>query len=159
MSAQLGLSHEVGIMAGPASFLMDYGERGNVENNIRNTGFGIGLLHFAYNKCDCDSYFVDHFRIRNELTFLHSNLEHYGPVSNGTGEGARQLKAMHGKTSLFEIGSLLEFHPLHIRDFTNFGYDFSPFLMGGAHFVTYKPDAYSDLGSLDNPDLGMVALI
>lgn len=70
VSAQFGLSHEVGVMAGPASFLMDYGERGNVENNIRNTGLGIGLLHFmhfAYNKCDCDSYFVDHFRIRNCL--------------------------------------------------------------------------------------------
>ncbi len=158
VSAQFGMSHEVGIMAGPANFLTDYGERWNVQNNVRNAGLGVGLLHFvnfAYsNKCDCyawDSYFASHFRIRNEITYLRSDLEHFGPVANGTGEGARQLQAMHGETELWEAGTLLEFHPLRIRDFTNFGYWFSPYLIAGAHFVTYKPDAYSDLGSLNNP--------
>lgn len=157
LHAQFGMSHEIGVFGGPANFLTDYGERWNVENNIRNAGLGIGLLHFmnfAYsNRCDCyafDSFFKSHFRIRNELNFLRSDLEHFGPVANGSGEGARLLQAMHGKSEVLEVGTLLEFHPLRIRDFTNFGYWFSPYIAGGAHFVTYKPDAYSDLGSLDD---------
>lgn len=156
--AQFGVSHEIGVFAGPANFLTDYGERWNIRNNISNAGLGIGLLHFMHlgysEECNyrtTESWIRNHLRIRNELNWLRTDLEHYGPVAQKNNLGGQQLRAMHGTTDLFEIGTLLEFHPLRIRDFTNMGYWFSPYIAGGAHYVNYKPDAYSDLGSLENP--------
>lgn len=156
--AQFGISHEIGVFGGPANFLTDYGERWNLKANVANAGLGLGLLHFmnlAYcNECNyqrTDSWLASHLRLRNELTWLRSNLEHFGPVASKNNIGGQLLRAMHGKTNVLEVGTLLEYHPLRIRDFTNFGYWFSPYVGLGAHFVSYKPDAYSDLGSLENP--------
>lgn len=156
--AQLGISHEIGVLVGPTAFFTDYGERWNIENNISNLGFGIGLVHymnFAYKaECNCyatDLYFNDHFKIRTEMDYFFSRLEHHGPVASKDNEGGRQLRAMHGRTQTFEIGAALEYYPLSIRDFTYFGYKLSPFISLGVHYVYYKPDAYSDLGSLDDP--------
>lgn len=156
--AQFGISHEIGVFAGPANFLTDYGERWNVENNIRNAGMGVGFLHFmnfAYcQRCNyrrTESFFLQHFRIRNEVNFLRSDLEHFGPAATGNHLGARQLQAMHGKSEIFEIGTHLEYHPFKIRDFTHFGHMFSPYISLGVHYVNYDPDAYSDMGSLDDP--------
>tara|TARA_R100000935_G_scaffold57277_1_gene90875 strand:- start:2042 stop:2818 length:777 start_codon:yes stop_codon:yes gene_type:complete len=153
--AQLGISHEVGVLVGPASFLTDYGERYDLGNNINNSGFGIGLVHyinFAYRaECNCysvDRYFNDHFKIRTELDFFRTNLEHVGPVAEKNNEGGKLLRAMHGKTQTFEIGTHLEYYPLSIRDFGAFSYLFMPFVSLGVHFVNYNPDAYSDFGPL-----------
>jgi nicotinate phosphoribosyltransferase len=85
--SQFGIAHEIAVKAGPASFFTDYGERWNVKNNLNNAGYGIGISHymnFAY-KTDCHysqaaSFFTNHFRIRNELDYFYSKLEHFGPV-------------------------------------------------------------------------------
>lgn len=44
--AQLGFSHEVGIITGPVAFKSDFGLRSEFETNAGNTGFGIGLVHY-----------------------------------------------------------------------------------------------------------------
>jgi len=86
--AQLGISHEIGVLVGPLSFFTDYGERWEIDNNVKNSGFGIGLVHymnFAYKaECNCyssDKYFNDHFKIRTEIDYFYTKLEHFGPVA------------------------------------------------------------------------------
>jgi hypothetical protein len=155
--AQMGMSHEIGFFLGPANFLTDYGERWNLKNNVANAGMGVGLVHFMHfahhqqcNIYDSGSFFKGHFRIRNELNFLRSNLEHYGPVASQPTIGGQLLRAMHGVTHVWELGTHLEYHPLGIRRFSNFGYWFSPYIAAGIHYVNYKPDAYSDLGPLED---------
>ena len=156
--AQIGVAHEVGVLVGPASIFTDYGERWNIKNNLENAGIGIGLVHymrFGYRaRCNIyatENFFSEHFKIRTELDYFYSDLEHYGPVALKDTDGGRLLRAMHGKTSLFEIGTALEYYPLKIRDFNSFAFMFAPYISLGVHYVYYKPDAYSDLGDLDNP--------
>ena len=155
--AQFNISHEVGVLAGPAGFFTDYGERWNVENNLRNEGYGIGLVHymnFAYkSKCSCKStdwWFSKHFRIRNEIDYFSSKLEHFGPVASKDSYGGEQLRAMHGKTNLIQFGTSLEYHFFGVKEFRDFAVLFAPFISLGAHYVTYNPSAYSDLGPLDS---------
>ncbi len=156
--AQLNIGHEVGIVAGPAGFFTDYGERWNVKNNLENGGFGVGLiyyLNFAYRpKCSCrsnKSFFSKYFKIRSEIDYFQSRLEHFGPVADSDSEGGRQLRAMHGKTQLIQFGAALEYHPLGIREFRDFATLFAPFIGVGVHAVHFNPTAYSDLGDFDSP--------
>jgi len=44
--AQLGFSHEIGIITGPVAFKSDYGQRSDFETNAGNTGIGVGLVHY-----------------------------------------------------------------------------------------------------------------
>lgn len=156
--AQIHISNEVGVLAGPAAFFTDYGERWNVRSNLENGGFGIGLvhyMHFAYKeRCSCytsEGYFSDHFKIRSEFDYMQSRLEHVGPVAQKKTEGGKQLRAMHGFTETYELGMHLEYYPFSVRDFMNFGYWISPYISLGVHYVHFAPDAYSDLGSFDDP--------
>lgn len=156
--AQLGISHEIGVLVGPTSFFTDYGERWNLRNNIANAGLGFGLVHymnFAYKaECNCyatDNFFNDHFKIRTELDFFTSKLEHYGPVADKNTLGGELLRAMHGRSQTMEIGTALEYYPLSIRNFNAFSYQFSPFVSLGVHYVYFQPEAYSDFGDLENP--------
>ncbi|MCF4100731.1 glutamate dehydrogenase [Gillisia sp. M10.2A] len=157
--AQLGISHEIGVLVGPTSFFTDYGERYNLQNNISNSGIGVGLIHymnFAFRaECNCyttDKYFNDHFKIRTEIDYFQSALEHFGPVASKNTLGGKLLRGMHGKSQVFEIGSSLEYYPLSIRDYTAYSYLFSPFISLGFHFVNYQPSAYSDFGPLSDPN-------
>ena len=50
--SQIGIAHEIGVIAGPVVFKSDYGLRTDWDTNVGNTGFGIGIVHFldfAYN--------------------------------------------------------------------------------------------------------------
>ena len=156
--AQLNISHELGILTGPAGFFTDYGERWNVRNNLENEGFGVGLVHymnFAFRpECSCRPtklFFTKHFRIRTEIDYMRSNLDHYGPVAAKNTEGGRQLRAMHGSTELYQAGLALEYHFFGIKEARDFATLFAPYITLGVHYVHYNPDAYSDLGPLDSP--------
>ena len=155
---QLHISHEIGVITGPAGFFTDYGERWNVRNNLENEGFGAGLVYymnFAIKpECSCRPtalFFTKHFRIRTEIDYLKSKLDHYGPVASKNTEGGAQLRAMHGNTELIQGGFSLEYHLFGIKEARDFAVLFAPFIGLGVNFVHFRPDAYSDLGPLDNP--------
>lgn len=158
--AQFGFSHEIGIIAGPIAFQSDYGQRYDLKTNLENSGVGIGLIHylnFSYEAdCNCytpDTYFNDHFKLRTELSYNKTNLEHAGEwvKPERTDLGADQLRAMKGSTQLTNIGMQLEYFPLSIRDFTARNGSLGPFVSLGAQFSYYNAEAHSSLGPLGSP--------
>lgn len=159
--SQLGFSHEIGVIAGPVEFRSDFGSRNDEKTNLGNTGIGIGLVHyinFAYRAdCNCystDTYFNDHFKIRSEISWNKTNLEHHGEwVEPGrTSDDANRLRAHTGVAENLDVGMQLEFFPRSVRSFQAFSYKFAPFVSLGAHFTSSSPKAkttYGD-GNLNN---------
>lgn len=164
VSAQFGFSHEIGGIVGPVAFQSDYGERHNLSTNAGNTGYGIGIIHylnFSYRaECSCytpETYFNDHFKLRSELSYNKTDLQHFGRWvdPDKTSLTAIQLRAMRGSTSVTDIGMQLEFFPYSIREFTSNIGSFAPFISLGGHFSFFKPTAYSELG----PGLGQLTTV
>jgi hypothetical protein len=158
--AQGGFSHEIGFITGPIAFYSDYGIRGDTETNTRNSNIGFGIVHylnFSYRSdCNCytrDTYFNDHFKIRNEISYFKTKLKHFGPLvaPDETSFVSDQLRAVTGGTRIIEIGSQLEYFPLSIRDFAAHSYRFAPFISLGVHYVSFDPESSSTLGDLDSP--------
>src|SRR5690606_9502530 len=157
--SQLGFSHEVGLITGPVVFYSDFGQRNNFETNSKNVGFGIGLIHylnFSYRAdCNCytrDTYFNDHFKIRNDVNYHKTELAHYGEWVRleKTGLFAIQLREMTGSATVIEVGSQLEYFPFSIRDFAAGGYKIAPFISMGVHWVNYDPEVRSKRGKLNS---------
>jgi hypothetical protein len=159
VNAQFGFSHEIGVIVGPVAFQSDYGERHNFETNAGNTGFGFGIVHymnFSYTaECNCyspETYFNDHFKLRSELSYNKTKLNHFGQwVEGKPSEGKEQLKAMSGSTALTNIGMQLEFFPWSIREFTETMYSWAPFISLGAQYSFYNAKVNSTLGPLGTP--------
>lgn len=159
--AQFGFSHEVGAIVGPVAFQSDYGERSDMSTNAGNTGYGIGLIHylnFAY-RADCNCYatptfFNDHFKLRSELSYNKTELQHFGRWVDGNPNSlfTQQLRAMRGSTAVTNIGMQLEYFPLSIREFSATPGKIAPFVSLGAQFSHYNPEATSLLGNLGSPD-------
>ncbi len=99
--------HEIGVTAGPAAITTDYGERGEFSK--------------------------DFFRVRTEIDYFHSYLDHYGPISYQNNPRGEMLRAMHGETNIFEFGTQLEWHFTQIREFLIFAERFSPYITVGVH--------------------------
>lgn len=157
-NAQFGFSHEIGAIIGPVSFRSDYGVRENSETNFGNTGIGIGLIHylnFAYRAdCNCyrpETYFNDHFKLRSEISWNKTNLQHYGKWVDKGSDTAQQLRAMQGKTAVTNVGVQLEFFPLSIREFSYSIGKLAPFVSLGAQYSYYKPEAWSEIDRIDVP--------
>ncbi len=157
---QFGFSHELGVITGPVTFYSDFGVRNDVETNFGNVGYGVGIIHylnFSYRAdCNCytrDTYFNDHFKLRNEIDYHKTNLEHLGEYvdPSETGLFSDQLRAMKGTSTVIDIGSQLEYFPFSIRDFAAGAYKLAPFISFGVHFVNYDPEVYSELGGLNTP--------
>ena len=153
LMAQLGFSHEIGAITGPVAFQSDYGVRSDFETNAGNTGLGVGIIHyinFAYRAdCNCytkDTYFNDHFKLRNELSFNKTKLDHFGEwvAPSKTSSTARRLRIMKGEANVLDLGSQLEYFPYSIRDFAAGGYTFAPFISLGAHYNSFTPKASQD---------------
>jgi len=159
--AQLGFSHEIGVIAGPVAFQSDFGVRNDFETNSGNTGIGIGIVHyinFAYRAdCNCystDTFFNDHFKLRNEISWNKTTLNHFGKWvdKSRTSQNADRLRHHSGVAQNFDIGTQIEFFPKSIRSFQAFGYSFAPFVSLGVHFTAYNPEvetSYGD-GNIDN---------
>ncbi|WP_445453509.1 THC0290_0291 family protein [Flavobacterium sp. 25HG05S-40] len=161
-NAQFGFSHEIGAILGPVAFQSDYGQRHDFSTNVGNTGYGIGIIHylnFSYRaECNCytpETYFNDHFKLRSELSYNKTELQHFGKWvdPDRTSQIANQLRAMRGSTAVTNVGMQLEFFPLSIREFTATKGSLAPFISLGGQFSFFDPEAYSLLGdgSLDNP--------
>lgn len=155
LQAQFGFSHEVGVITGPVAFQSDYGERHDFDTNAGNTGLGVGLVHylnFSYRAdCNCytpETYFNDHFKLRSEISYNKTKLNHFGRWvdPDKTSVGAEQLRAMSGSTAVTNIGMQLEYYPLSIRDFTSQTGSFGPFVSLGAQFSFYKPEVGTTYG-------------
>ena len=154
--AQLDLAQEVGIIFGPVSFQSDYGERHDMETNVGNSGFNVGLVHFVNFSANNnrESFFTEHFKVRSELSFSKTNLEHYGAwVEREKQKGLVQhLRAMKGSTTLIGLGSQLEFSFIKVHDFENSVGSFSPYLSLGFQVSYYSAKASSKLGPLGLPE-------
>ncbi|MEZ4801758.1 MAG: glutamate dehydrogenase [Gelidibacter sp.] len=149
--AQLGFSHEIGVIAGPVAFQSDFGVRNNLETNAGNTGIGIGIVHyinFSY-KADCncystDTYFNDHFKLRSEISYNTTKLNHFGEWVDNPNPAYDPLRHHSGKANNLDIGMQLEFFPNSIRAFSATRYSFAPFISLGSHFTSYNPKAYTN---------------
>ena len=168
--AQLGFSHELGVIAGPIAYQSDFGERSDFETNSGNTGFGIGIVHyinFSYRSdCNCyttNKYFNDHFKLRSEISWNKTELQHFGKWvdSDRTTENAEKLRTHTGEVQNWDIGMQLEFFPRSIRGFAAGIYSFAPFASLGAHYVSYSPsvtttyispDGLNDIGNNEDPN-------
>jgi len=148
--SQLGFSHEVGLITGPVAFQSDFGERHDFSTNKGNTGIGIGLVHyinFAYRAdCNCystDNFFNDHFKLRTEISWNKTRLDHFGKwvQESKTSDDADRLRGHSGEANNFDIGMQIEYFPLSLRSFQAFSYKFAPFVSLGAHYVSYNPKA------------------
>lgn len=153
--SQGSVSHELGVIAGPVAFYSDFGQRNNFETNAGNIGVGIGIVHYLnfYSRDMRNSFFTNHFMIRNEIDYHKSTLKHFGKWvdESRTSLFADQLRAMSGSATVIEIGTQLEYFPLNLRDFANGQYKISPFISAGVHLVGYKPEVSSSMGQLNNP--------
>ena len=143
INGQFGFSHEIGAILGPVAFQSDYGERHDFATNSGNTGYGIGIVHylnFSYKaECNCytpETFFNDHFKLRSELSYNKTELQHFGKYvdPSKTSLMANQLRAMRGSTAVTNIGMQLEFFPLSIREFTATIGSFAPFISLGGQF-------------------------
>lgn len=156
VNAQLGFSHEIGVIAGPVQFRSDFGSRNEVETNFGNMGIGVGIIHyinFSYRAdCNCyttDTYFNDHFKLRNEISWNKTKLNHLGQwvgPENITPD-ADKLRAQSGVAKNLDIGTQIEFFPKSIRSFQAFGYRFAPFASLGVHYTFASPEAYTSYGN------------
>ncbi len=151
--SQLGFSHEIGVIAGPFGFYSDFGKRGDVKTNSGNSTIAVGLIHylnFAYRAdCNCytrDKYFNDHFKVRSEIDYFSTTLQHHGEWVADDQQGAAPdfLRSMEGKTSVFDIGAQLEYFPLSIRDFAARPKSFAPFISVGLHWVNFDTNVTYD---------------
>ncbi len=154
------LTHEIGFGIGIANFTTDYGQRFDIKSNlVANLGLGVGIVHYLtftdyrYRWNHRTNYWAEHFRIRSELSYQTSELEHSGKwvkIINGT--NGEKLRAMHGKARTFNIGSALEFHFVDINDFGSRRYPtlkWSPYVSLGATVSFYNPEVYTRYGDGD----------
>lgn len=138
-------TQEIGIIAGPLQFRSDYGLRNRLNTNLGNTGIGVGLVHYSNFIFKGNHYWQNHFKIRTEIDYHVTNLNHYGKPSRKNSLGGRQLRAMHGKASVIEIGPSVEWYPIDGRNFEYNKAKFAPYLSLGVHYVYYSPEAKTDL--------------
>ena len=158
--SQLGFSHEIGVIVGPVQFRSDFGVRNSEETNIGNSGFGIGLVHyinFSYradsNCYSTDTFFNAQFKLRSEISYNKTKLDHFGQWAEANGEPAEKLRTHTGEANNFDIGMQLEYFPLSIRSFQGFAYRIAPFISLGTHYTSYNPKAYTTFGDeqITNP--------
>lgn len=154
--SQLGFSQEIGAFIGGVAFQSDFGVRRDFETNSGNTGLALGIVHyinFSYRAdCNCystDTYWNDHFKLRTEIAWNRTKLEHFGKWvddSRGTIE-ADQLRAHTGEAQNWDIGMQLEYFPKSIRAFAAGAYSFAPFFAAGVHWVSFNPSVETTYGT------------
>lgn len=161
--SQLAFSHEIGVIAGPIAFQSDFGERYDYDTNSGNLGFGIGIVYYMnfdyltnYYYYSANNYFTDHFKIRGEISWNKTSLNHYGrwvdPDRNSL--NAEKLRTHSGEAQNWDIGAQLEYYPISIKAFSQGVYSFAPFVSFGVHYVFFNPSASTSFGdqNIQNPN-------
>ena len=105
--------------------------------------------------------FNDHFKVRNEISYNTSKLEHFGEWvdPSKTSANADKLRGHKGQANNFDLGMQLEFYPLSLTEFQSYRFKFSPFITLGAHYTfssvkastTYQNPDPSAIGDIENP--------
>ena len=158
-SAQSGFANELGLTMGYIEMRSDFGEREDLSNNFKNSGIAIAIVHYLnfsyrshFNYSRQFQYFNDHFKVRNEISWNKTNLNHHGVwvEPSKTSPDADKLRAHTGYAQNFNIGSQLEFYPLNIRDFQGYGDKFAPFASVGV-FYTYSTPGVTTNYNNPNP--------
>lgn len=151
--SQFGAAHEIGIIAGGIEFRSDYGQRNDAQTNLNNTGFGIAVvdyMNFSTNS-RFQNYFNEHFKVRSEISYSKTDLQHYGEWVERNSPGAKLLAAMRGSTQLLNLGLQLEYNFKHIHDFENTLGSFNPYIGIGPQVSFYTATATSTLGEMGDP--------
>ncbi len=155
--AQIELSYEYGITAGPVTMQTDYGERHHLPSSTA-TSFGIAAVHYLnfygnnYNWRNGASFFSDHFKLKSEISYYFNNsLEHKGryAAEGSTSTQAQKLRDMKGKTKSLNFGTGLEFHFKNLEDYGllfNDDIKFAPYIGLGLQFNIYTPELTSKGG-------------
>ncbi|MEM6516516.1 MAG: glutamate dehydrogenase [Bacteroidota bacterium] len=153
---QFRFTNEIGAVVGPVAFQSDFGERNDFETNSGNTGFGIGLIHymnFTYLKRASSrtrrTFFNQHFKIRNELSFNTTQLNHFGKWVDEArrSEGAEKLRRHSGSATNFNIGSQLEFHLKNIKEFESMEFAIMPYISLGLQYTIFSPTVETSFGT------------
>lgn len=93
--------------------------------------------------------------MRSEISYYRSGeLRHYGKWvdPDRTSTTSDQLRAMRGRTSVTSLGMQLEYFPWSIHDFSASVGSFAPLVSLGAHYDSYKPEAWSTMGVFGIPE-------
>ena len=155
------VTHEVGFLSGAAFFSTDYGQRFELKSSgAGNVGMGIGIIHYItfadyrYRWNQKTSFFRDHFRFRNELSYFNAKLDHFGIYvdESQTSDAAEKLRSMHGNAQVINLGTQLEYHFVNITEFGSRRNKYllvSPYLSIGAMGVYSMPQLISDYGDGD----------
>ena len=165
--AQIGNSFDIGVNIGAISIQSDYGERGDIKSNITgNVGFTTSLVLYK-NFYDRNifwnsrlSWLEDHIKLKAEVSYFKTNLNHYGAYIEGTSQGALLLKAMHGTSSVINFGGAIEHHFLGLSNYSSYrrGRFFSPYFSFGGMVGISNATVTSDLGDyVANPSLLITA--
>ncbi len=128
--AQTNANLEAGLNIGLASFQTDFGERGDFKSGVTgNVGLALGGVVYVnfFNRDPILNGPIQwgqkHLKLKVEVSYLRANLEHFGRyVEEVTEDGeptvsAEKLKNMTGKSSVFNFGTILEYHPIAIPTF------------------------------------------
>lgn len=148
-------NHEVGFSLGAVSLRGDWGERENPASNYGNSGISLQFLHFAnyaYSRRS-NSYFNNHFKLRNQLNIHFTKLNHYGRwVENE--RAPFLLSNMYGSSFAMELGTGLEWYWKRIRSYERSVNSFQPYAGFGINVVYYFPYVRTNLpgriGTADN---------
>lgn len=151
LHAQYGRTYqEIGVMGGPVFFQGDFGERGNAENIVKNTGFSGTLVYFLSLNVNRSS-FAENFKLRFDVTGMAVNLEHHGRWADEDSNFGRKLRAMRSDVKIGSAGVQLEFFPWKTDDYSDATW--SPYIAIGTQINNYSAKAYSFLGNLNNPNV------
>ncbi len=154
--AQFAFSHEIGVIAGPIAYQSDFGERYDFDTNSGNTGFGIGIVYYMnfdyltnYYTNSWNNYFTDHFKVRAEISWNKTTLNHFGKWVDPekTSINADKLRAHSGEAQNWNLGAQLEYYPISIKAFSQGVYSFAPFVSIGAQYVAFNPSVETSYGN------------
>lgn len=151
ISAKSQYYHDIGFIVGNTFFASDYGEAGNFKNFYANNGISVGAVYYISLENDLQRSWKDYFKVRAELMFMHSNLQHHGTWvdPSRTGLFANQLRAMRGSTNVGNVGVQLEFYPLKTDD-NHRGFKCTPYGSIGFQLNGFASKSSSTLGTLGN---------
>lgn len=147
------VAHEIGVITGRIEFRSDYGQRNDIETNIDNMGFGISVfdyMGFSYYD-NLNEYFKEHFKVRSEISYNETKLQHYGDWVEKNSFTSKQLQAMRGSTQLFSAGCQLEYSFKNIHDFEREIGSWAPYVAIGPQFSYYNAKAWSTMGDIGTP--------